>query len=167
MRTVALVMLFAASAFAQVSPAGDAAACGLRNISFKVRLDESQHTQPELGKAQVYFIQDSGTTQTLGSPTIKVAMDGVWVGANHTNSYFSVSVGPGEHHVCVMMQYPTISQHVELAHFTAEAEKVYYYRTRLISGGVGVVLIDLSAIDSDQGKYLVATFPLSISSPKK
>ena len=98
---------------------------------------------------------------------MNVAMDGAWVGANHTNSYFSVSVEPGEHHACVIMQYLRMSQHAELAHFTAEAEKAYYYRTRLIPGGVGVELIELSAIDSDQGKYLVATFPLSISSPKK
>jgi hypothetical protein len=30
-----------------------------------------------------------------------------------------------------------------------------------------VELLELDAIDSDQGEYLVATFPMAISTPKK
>jgi hypothetical protein len=30
-----------------------------------------------------------------------------------------------------------------------------------------VELLELDAIDSDQGKYLIASFPLSVSNPKK
>jgi hypothetical protein len=55
---------------------------------------------------------------------------------------------------------------VELAHFTAEAGKVYYYRTRLVMSKE-VELLELDSIDSDQGQYLVASFPLSVSTPKK
>ena len=51
---------------------------------------------------------------------MKLAVDGAWVGANHGNSYFSVSVEPGEHHVCVTLQSSLVAQRVELAHFTAE-----------------------------------------------
>lgn len=101
---IALVTLFlAASAFAQIPPAASTAACGHDGVSFKVKLDDSQHTlaQPDPGKARVYFLQDAGTNMTLGYPTVKLAIDGTWVGANHGNSYFSVSVEPGEHHVCV------------------------------------------------------------------
>ncbi len=97
---------------------------------------------------------------------MKFAIDGAWVGANHGNSYFSVSVEPGEHHVCVTLQSSLVAQRVELAHFTAEADKVYYYRTRLIMSR-SVELLELNSIDSDQGKYLIASFPLSLSSPKK
>ena len=161
-------MLFAASAFAQVPPAISTAACGHENISYKVKLDESQHTPapPDPGKARVYFFHDAGTSRMLGYPTVKLAMDGALVGANHGNSYFSVAVEPGEHHMCVTLQSSLVEQRVELAHFTAEAEKVYYYRTRLVTSR-SVELLELDLIDSDQGRYLIASSPLSISSPKK
>ena len=168
MRFIVLAMLFAASASAQAPPVASPSACGHENVSFKVKLDESQHTlaQPDPGKARVYFVHDAGTSITLGYPTVKLAMDGAWVGANHGNSYFSVSVEPGEHHVCVTLQSSLVAQRVELAHFTAEAEKVYYYRTQLVTSR-SVELLELEPIDSDQGKYLIATFPLSVSQPKK
>lgn len=168
MKIVVLVMLLAASGFAQAPSAASPAACGPGNVSFKVKLDESQHTlaQPDPGKARVYFFHDAGTSSTLGYPTVKLAMDGGWVGANHGNSYFSVSVEPGEHHVCVSLQSSLVAQRVELAHFTTEAEKVYYYRTRLVMSR-SVELLELDPIDSDQGKYLIASFSLSVSSPKK
>jgi len=164
---IALVgLLFAAAAFGQASPVAATAACG-PDISFKVKLDDSQHTpaQPDAGKAQVYFLQDAGTG-TFAYPVVKTAIDGAWVGANHGSSYFSVSVEPGEHHVCVMVQSSLVHQRVELAHFTAEADRIYYYRTRLIVAGT-LELLELNLIDSDQGKYLVASFPLSLSSLKK
>lgn len=169
MRFAVFVMLFATSALAQVAPpAGPTAACGGQSVSFKVKLDESQHTlvQPDPGKARVYFIHDAGTTNTLGYPTVKIAMDGAWVGAHHGNSYFSVSVEPGEHHVCVTLQSSLVAQRVELAHFTAEAGKIYYYRTQLVTSR-SVELLELDPIDTDQGKYLVEFFPLSVSNAKK
>lgn len=167
-KIAALIMLFAASAFGQAPPVGSVAACGAGNVSFKVKLDDSQHTmaQPEPGKARVYFVQEGGTSSTIGYPTVKIGMDGAWVGANHGNSYFSVSAEPGEHHLCATLQSSFVAQRVELAHFTAEAEKVYYYRTRLVLSR-RVELLELEPIDSDQGKYLTETFPLSISNPKK
>jgi hypothetical protein len=168
MRVVVLIMLFGASALAQVLPVGSTAACGPANVSFKVKQDESQHmpVEPDPGKARVYFFHDAGTGITLGYPTVKVAMDGAWAGANHGNSYFSASVGPGEHHVCVTLQSSLVAQRVELAHFTAEAGKVYYYRTQLVTSR-SVELLELEPIDSDLGKYLIASFSMSVSSPKK
>jgi hypothetical protein len=168
MKYIGFVMLLAVAASAQGPSAAPTAACGPQAMSFKVKLDESQHTlaQAEPGKARVYFFQDAGTEQTLGYPTVKVAIDGAWVGANHGNSYFSSSVEPGEHHVCVTLQSSLVAPRVELAHFTAEAEKTYYYRTRLVVSR-RVELLELDSIDSDQGNYLIGSFPLSVSSPKK
>ena len=67
MRIVALVMLLAASAFAQLPTAASTAACGPTNVSFKVKPDESQHTlaPPDPGKARVYFVHDAGTGITV------------------------------------------------------------------------------------------------------
>lgn len=167
MKVAVLALLSVASAFAQTPPAVPPLACGPENVSFKVKLSESPHTpeQPEPGKARVYFFQDVGTNQTLGYPTVKVAVDGAWAGANHVNSYFSISLEPGEHHVCVALQSSLVAQRVELAHFTAEAEKIYYYRTRLILSR-GIELLELDPIDSDQARYLIGTFRLAVSSPK-
>jgi len=168
MKKIVLILFLAASAFGQTAPVGSTAACGRDNVSFKVKLDDSQHTftPPDAGKARVYFFHDAGTNNTLGYPTVKVGMDGAWVGAQHGNSYFSEAVEPGDHHVCIMLQSSLVAQRFELAHFTAEAGKTYYYRTRLVMART-VELLELDAIDSDQGEYLVATFPMAISSPKK
>ncbi len=100
-------------------------------------------------------------------------MDGVWVGAVQHNSYFSVSVEPGEHHVCARPQSrlsPATSEKyasvlLALAHFTAEAGKVYYFRTRSF-GSQTQETFDLDPIDADQAKYLVANYPLSVSHAK-
>ena len=54
---------------------------------------------------------------------------------------------------------------IALAHFTAQAGKVYYFRTRAF-GSQTQWLFDLDPIDSDQAKYLIASYPLSISHPK-
>ncbi len=175
MRSVIVVMLFAVSVFAQ-NQSVVTAACGPKGTRFDVKRDESQHTLalPEPGKARVYFVQDIGEVNCLGSClTTRIGLDGAWVGANQYNSYFSVSVEPGEHHVCASPQSrfaPATSSHyagilLALAHFTAEAGKVYYFRTRSF-GGQYQKLFDIDALDSDQARYLIVNYPLSVSQPK-
>jgi hypothetical protein len=156
---IALIMMFlAASAFAQDRPAVAAAACGPQDPDFEVKLDKSKHTlvQPEPGKARVYFIQDIGRVNCIGACVkTNIGMDGTWVGAVRRNSYFSVSVEPGEHHMCA-----NFGSVIALAHFNAEAGKVYYFRARPF-GSEGQTLFDFDPIDSDQAKYLIASYPLS------
>ena len=170
MKIVLTALLFAASALAQ-SPSGPfPPACGPDNASLKVRLDYAGRApaQPEPGKALVYFIHEAGTAYAhpIAYPTLKLGMDGAWVGANHGDSWFAVSVAPGEHHLCATLQSSFVNQRMELAHLLAEAGKVYYYRTRLVMSGT-VELLDFDPIDSDQGRYLIASLPLSFSHPKK
>ncbi len=173
MRTAFALILFSIAAFAQdPAPVSAApAACGPKGVNFDVKTDKSQHTvgQPEAGKALVYVIQDIGSVHCLGNcVTTKIALDGAWVGANHHNSYFSFAVDPGERHLCANFQsgFEFLSRLVGLAHFTAEAGKVYYFRTRAF-GGKDQVLFDFDLIDSDLGKFFVASYPLSVSHAKK
>ena len=56
---------------------------------------------------------------------------------------------------------------VGLAHFTAEAGRVYYFSARVTYGEEAKPYFFLGAADSDQAKYQIASFPLSISNPKK
>jgi hypothetical protein len=160
MKSAFLVVLLAASAFAQ-EPSGVAtSACGPKSATFQVRLDKSQHTlaQPDPGKALVYFIQENGAAARTG-------LDGSWAGANKNSSYFAVSVEPGEHHVCADVQTPRgiPGVPVGLLHFTAEAGRVYYFDARVVYGAESYLF--LGAIDSDQAKYLIDSLPLSVSTP--
>jgi len=75
------------------------------------------------------------------------------------------------HHVCTNVQsnYPK-GRLIALAHFTADPGKTYYFRTRFLSGMNGMQIppyVDLEPVDSDEAKYLISYYPLSISSSKK
>jgi hypothetical protein len=171
--TLFLTTFFTTVAFAQDSAAISAAevACGPKGVNFDVKDDNSQHTvaQPPAGKATVYVIQEIGETACFGGClTTKIAVDGAWMGANHHNSYLFFAVEPGERHLCTSWQsrFERMSRVVGLAHFTAEAGKVYFFRTRVI-GHQGPTFFDFEPIDSDQGKLFVASIPMSISHPKK
>jgi hypothetical protein len=159
MKIVLVALLFAASAVAQNPSATLPAACGSENVNFDVKLDNSRHMlqQPEAGKARVYFLQDSFST--------RIGLDGKWVGANRSHSYFSVSVDPGEHHLCAKVDAP-MDHPIELVHFTAEAGKVYYFRGRVVPPQSGVYLF-FERSDIDEAQYLLSSYSLSVSQIKK
>jgi hypothetical protein len=169
MKSALVVLLFVASAFGQ-TPSGPAtSACGSKSDSFQVKLEKSQHTlaEPDPGRALVYFIQEKGSDAF--AVATKIGIDGAWVGANKNSSYFAVSVEPGERHVCANVQ--SYRGHpVGLVHFTAEAGKVYYFDGRVVYGATSDLYFFLGGVDSDQGKYLIDSLPLSVSTlstPKK
>lgn len=163
MKSAILFLLCTAPVLAQTSLIP--AACGNIDTDYKVKVEKSEHAlmPPEAGKARVYFFHDAGTDTRFAYPVVKVAMDGNSVGANHGNSYFSVSINPGEHHVCTTLQSSFVESRYELAHFTAEAGKTYYYRTRIFYTGDYKLMLDLMPVDSEQGEYRVKVTPLSVS----
>ncbi|MFZ1944609.1 MAG: DUF2846 domain-containing protein [Acidobacteriaceae bacterium] len=173
MKTVLAVMLLATSALAQGSSVRPMSACGIKDVTFEAKVDATRNTPalPDSGKAMIYFIQDDGQWGDHQHYVLKVALDGAWVGAYKENSYFSVPVKPGEHHVCAEVQsgYP-VGNLISLAHFKAESGETYYLRTRFLSGINGFngpPYVELDPLDSDEAKYLISFYPLSISSAKK
>ena len=160
MRIAFIALLLATSAFAQAPSGGATSACGPKDASFDVKLDKTQHAlvQPAPEKGLVYFIQEKGAAAEIG-------LDGAWMGANKSGSYFAVSVEPGEHHVCADVRTPTGIPGVPVGflHFTAEAGKVYYFDARVVYGNDSYLF--LGAVDSDQAKYLIASYSLSVSTP--
>ncbi|HVU47663.1 MAG TPA: hypothetical protein VHD85_16150 [Terracidiphilus sp.] len=144
--------------------------CGSEATHFGVKPDTGQHAiaPPEPGKARVYFIFDSGTVQGawLVLPVTKFAIDGAWVGAARGDSWFSVSVEPGEHRFCMALQSSFYSPRPEFVHLNADAGKVYYYRARIVISE-RILFLDLNPVDSDEGEYLIASFPMSVSTAKK
>ena len=68
-----------------------AAGCGPSGEMFNVQTTDVKHPvgQTEPGKALVYFLVDFVT-----APTMRVGVDGNWVGANDGKSYFFFQVDP-------------------------------------------------------------------------
>ncbi|MGA3131106.1 MAG: hypothetical protein ABSD59_09920 [Terracidiphilus sp.] len=140
--------------FLPKSPVPLLASCGDSQASMAVKLDKSQHMlkQPEPGKARVYFFQDSFSG--------RIGLDGAWAGAVRGHSYFTVSVEPGEHHLCVSVDEGT-ERPFELTHFTAEAGRVYYFRGRVVPTEVGAYLF-VDQPDSDESQYLLSAYSLAV-----
>jgi hypothetical protein len=144
-------------------------ACGNFDVIMAVELDASQHTiaGADPNKARIYFIQDTGLVTTIAYPTTKIGIDGQWVGANKKDSYFSISVEPGEHHLCAGIQSAFIRKEIELAHLKAEAGKVYYYRTRIVMSNSGPEYLGLMLVDSDEAQYLIESYPLAVAHARR
>jgi hypothetical protein len=173
MRTALIFFLLASPAVAQEMAAttDPLSACGPANVKFDVKPDQSEAPSgPPSGKALVYVIEDKGQVACLGGcPTIRIGLDGSWIGANQGNTHFSFSVLPGEHHLCSNWQssLKRFSSLHSLANFTAKAGQVYYFRTRLLDADKSFIYLDLDPVNSDEGRYLVAASSLVSSQPKK
>lgn len=177
MKAAAIVILFATFSFAQ-NPSHAAAlnaACGPHDIEFDTQAIRNQPLpQIEAGKSQVYVVEvfDKVVGQ-ISRPTLRVGIDGAWVGAAKGDSYISFSVDPGEHHLCTRWQsrWKRYSNEAAFTSFTADPGKVYYFRARIAeygaSGGASNFSLDLEPLNGDEGKYLVTSSVLSTSQPKK
>jgi hypothetical protein len=113
-------------------------------------------------------IEDYAAVCLVGCATVRVGLDGAWIGANQGNTYFSFTVTAGEHHLCSNWQsnLERYSSMYSLANFTAEAGKAYYFRTRAWFS-YQAPRFDLEALNSDEGNYLVAASPQAFSHPKE
>ena len=82
-----LVLFVAASAFAQnTAPAQARTACGPLTAQFEAQAAAGQPAaQLEPGKALVYIAEDFRKAPgEIGNPTLRIGMDGAWVGATRT-----------------------------------------------------------------------------------
>jgi hypothetical protein len=149
------------------------AACGPDNVRFDVKstAGESPALQPEPGKALVYVVEQYDRPRNeLGKPTVRVGMDGSWVGANRSTSYLSFSVEPGEHHLCSDWQSIPLTiapLRPSLAILTAEPGQTYYFRARVMEHSLSLWTLDLEAVNSDEGRMLVEGSPRSDYRQKK
>jgi hypothetical protein len=166
-------LLLASSLLAQETPAANlgSPACGAPDTRFDVKTDREQHpAQPEPGKALLYFIQEDSNFAYVPKPTTRFAIDGKWAGATHKNSYFYVSLDPGVHHLCASWQTSEDSattRNTAAAHFTAEANAVYYFDAKDSFPHGGLASLTLTPLDSDEGQLLTGKFEFSASQPKK
>jgi hypothetical protein len=152
-------LVFALQARATVLPD----ACGDDKVKFDVSTQKAQPAPapPEAGKAQIVFIENEN--HMLGPfmyATVRFGLDGAWAGANNNNSYFAVMVNPGVHHLCANWQsaLPMLKKS-DVASFTAEPGKVYYFAANVIVIPTGensaTYDFNLAQLNDDKGQYRV------------
>ncbi len=170
---ICLVVCNCGLTIAQGQPARDQpalSACGPATSHFDTQTAAAPAITPEVNKSQVYVIEvfDRVPNQ-LARPTLRIGMDGTWVGANKGNSYFAFTVDPGEHHLCANWQsvFKTYSKKAAFAGFTAEAGHSYYFRARITehggTNGGSSFSLDLDQVNPDEGKYLVQSSAFRVS----
>ena len=148
-------------------------ACGPKEVRFDALTTAGNPPALEPGKALVFVSEVfKKVPGEWGNPTIRIGLDGAWMGATRANSYIAFSVDPGEHHLCTNWQshFKRLSREAAFTGFTAEAGKTYYFRARIGYGTVGAattMTLDLDPVNADEGKYLVASNPPSTSHPQK
>ncbi|MGB8258842.1 MAG: hypothetical protein WCE75_00760 [Terracidiphilus sp.] len=154
-------------------------ACGDDKVTFGVTTAKSQPAPaaPPTGQAQIVFAESF--EQNMGfcigcRVTTRVGMDGNWVGGNRGNSYFTLNVAPGAHHLCVGWQsvFGKLKKEVALASLTSEPGKVYYFETRVRITTYGEhagneYALELVPLNEDEGRYRIKAWDLATSKPKK
>jgi hypothetical protein len=152
------------------------AACGQPATTFTVKLDDSRpNVQAEAGKALIYVIEDQ-RFKVVRDVTLRIGIDGKWLGATRGDSYIFLSVDPGDHHLCAEWTSEFIpGGHLfSLAKISAEPGETYYFRART-SGSASndqsssrmLPTLDLNLVDTDAGQLLVAGAAFSDSRAKK
>jgi len=152
-----------------------AAGCGPNEMKFDVKTDKKRHPMGELdsGKALVYVFGDEDVDNSnslkIGGLTTRVGLDGSWVGANNYKSYFFFPVDPGEHRLCTSWQsvLKGRTEKTSAASFTAEAGKVYYFRTRTPANPQPKSLVKLVPVDPAEAQLLIAASAYSTFQLKK
>lgn len=167
-----LVLFLAASAFAQNAPQIPTA-CGPLDAKFDAQAEVGQPAaQLEVGKALVYVAEVfTKAPGELSNPTLRVGIDGAWMGATRPNSYLAFSVEPGEHHLCTSWQsrLQRLSKLAAFTGFSAEPGKVYYFRERITYSGYGNsanMNLELEPVNPDEGQFLIASYKPSTSHQK-
>jgi len=170
--TVAAIFLavFSSPLFAQDRPpaASTRGGCGPSEAYFDVKTDRKQHpvAPADPGKAIVYVFEDMER-----GPTMRVGLDGSWIGANKGKSYSFFSVDPGEHQVCTNWQSGTFketSKRIGAAMtLKAEAGKTYYLRTQVYERSEQDHNVKLELIEPAEGQFLISASSFSTFRPKK
>jgi hypothetical protein len=171
-----VVLLFGGPAWAQ-EQAADAlatAGCGPDKVHFEVKKDAKQHPegQVEPGKALVYVFADEIRDANLhyfANPTVRLGVDGAWMGATKYHSYFFFPVSSGGHRMCAGWQsdIARIAKVRTAASFSAQAGEVYYFRLVSDRRQEREPTIKIEPLDGAEGALLIASSALSTSSAKK
>jgi len=183
MKTYAWLVCLALAPLAHAKKAVLPDACGDNKVQFEVKAvdDHAQPLTPDAGKSLLVFVEEN---KVFGAnATIRLGVDGAWVGATHGAQYFLVQLAPGEHHLCASMQNKIFGMgnqehYVGVETINAEAGKVYYYGAVVGSEVTGVsgnstsvnstntLTVQYSLLSEDEGKYRVKAGKLAQAKAK-
>jgi hypothetical protein len=171
---LALCVMLAAFLPTTMSAQG-APGCGADDVKFDVSAEKPRQPigKPDMGKALIVFLQDDDQFGSRPRPTTRFGIDGTWIGATSANSYFSVTVEPGEHHLCAKWQNFVgftfgAGMNTAAAHFTAEPGGIYFFVARdRYNEHDTPPEVKLSPLDSDEGQLMTGKLSLVASRPKK
>lgn len=166
---LAFILLTASSAWTARAAVVLPDACGKNEVKFDIRAEKSSPIAASPGEhnAQIVFVETlHKPSNVLVKPTVRFGVDGAWVGAAKADSYFTVSVVPGEHHLCAASQshLKSFSKDVGLTALTAQPGKTYFveFKVNLIPTDQGASAVtSFSKIDGDEGRFHLKTYPLA------
>ena len=171
-----VVLLFAGPAWAQDQAAAAlaSAGCGPDKVQFDVKTDAKQHPegQVEPGKALVYVFADErrdASVHYFGNPTVRLGVDGAWMGAIKYHSYFFFPVSSGGHRMCAGWQ-SDIARNAKVrtaASFSVQAGEVYYFRLVSDRRQEREPTMKIEPLDGAEGALLIASSAHSTSKTKK
>jgi len=163
-----LTLGFAATAYASTTLPDS---CGSDKVKFDIEKTKSDGTLPPVseGKSRIVFIDTvlwTGVHIGGGGNTTRFGIDGTWVGATSGNSYFTIEIAPGEHHLCSAEQgvFSAKKDTVNMTSFTAEAGKTYFFEYKVnmqAAYKANLKTASLSAVDGDEGKYRLKSLQIS------
>ncbi|HTU52151.1 MAG TPA: hypothetical protein VMF56_16290 [Acidobacteriaceae bacterium] len=148
-------------------------ACGSFDVKFDVKTNAKQHplAQAEAGKAQIYVIEDWDWADTgrINRPTVRVAMDGKWVGADQGDSYIFFPADAGRRHLCVSWQAGMGSSNnlIAVYGFDAKPNQTYYFRASIPRGQGISFSLNLEPLNIDEAQLLLARYPQASSTIKR
>jgi hypothetical protein len=148
--------------------------CGDDSVNFDAKQEKESppFAGPAAGKALIVF-SESMPNEMRVQTTTRFGVDGAWAGATKGDSYFTLSVDPGEHNLCASMQSAPNRMKktfTQMQTLTAEAGKVYYFEAAVNvigNANAGIASFDFSQLPEKDGKYRIKAWKFATSKPKK
>lgn len=150
------LMIVAAPVFSaqgQPPPKSDAdverEACGPAEVQHDVQIAMSApQTMAPAGQAIVVVVRPSTTGRTIQT---KLAVDGKWEGVNLGQTYFTMTLAPGEHYLC------SDSGTRDLLSLRIEAGRTYYVEQRPAGNVFGKMKNTLRLLTEREGQQALKT----------
>ena len=102
------------------------AACGPSGMQIKVSRSGSASIPIVSGKGATVYLIGRSFVERLSGPTIRVGVDGKWVGAVKGSSWMAIALAPGVHHFCAW-QRGTDPSHAALNSFQIGLGEIRYF----------------------------------------
>jgi hypothetical protein len=175
LRLFALLLCLSFTAIAMAKEIELPDSCGDDKTKFEVTTHKSTTAlpAPDAGKALIVFVQPDRTFACMNCLAPRFAMDGQWVGATHSTSYFTLQVEPGQHHFCSTGPF---HNQIAIRTFEVKAGMTYFLQARsigngprteeehdsqVIPAGKSAIYYGMSLLDEEKGRFLIKSYEVA------